>query len=195
MSTDVNHTSYTQDPAGNVYRNGHVILPAGVTPRVLDWRGTPLGTIDAPPGQYADALKFSGVTDLEVYMDAVYGGREDCLDVNAKCRGLIVHIAHAYPRGRYVATIKGASDRVHLSIDELHGKGKESDIDLGNHSDQARGRTRNVSIHIGKAPHRPRVTVKHAWDPVLTGVPMEVDDRLQGWFAHVWRVIKRLFRV
>lgn len=194
--SDRNLISFTGDDAGNIYcttaGGDRVLILAHDDPnRVINWRGTPSGTIRGGP-QYADSLKFSNVRNVTVYLDEVIGSAEDAVDINNRCRDLIVCISRVVTQGRYCATIKGQSDRVALIIGVLQGRGSESDFDLGNHSDQAKGRTKNVKIHVAVASHRPDVTIKHAWDPALSGVGFDVDDSLQGWFAHVWRFFKRI---
>lgn len=157
-----------------------------------------LGVIRPPDDSYADALKFSDCQHVIAWADEIHGGTEDCVDVNNRCHNVAVHARRYYPRGKYVITGKGESSDL-LFTGEIHGRGREADVDLGNHSDQAGGRTKGVRLGLTTADRRPiAVRVLHAWAPELLNAESqryEVDDRAQGWFAHVWRILKKLFGV
>jgi hypothetical protein len=162
--------------------NGKITLvdwrqPAGHNHRVIREAGdvTPLtehvGDIDADPAQWEDALKVSGCINLTVTANVVRGGREDVLDVNHS-RNCTVIIEDAYPRGNFVSTIKGESDGITFIVKRQHGHGKDVDYDLGNHSDQGDGNTRNVLIQADAFGEPVTVrTLRYAGKPQLKGGP------------------------
>jgi hypothetical protein len=86
---------------------------------------------------WSDTLKItSGCRDFTALVQEIWGGQEDCVDVNNKASIITVHCDAWRPQGKYLATIKGGSRSV-----ALHGNvmshGTEVDVDIGNWSDQS----------------------------------------------------------
>lgn len=103
-------------------------------------------TIQADPRLHADALKITNSTNGDVAAGEIYGGYEDCLDVNNRSRNVMVS-ADWYPAGKYVGTIKGGSENVKI-FGTLHGHGSEVDFDFGNISDQSSDVTRACVLSV-----------------------------------------------
>ena len=158
-----------------------------------------LSELVADPAVHADALKLSNCRVGIVNADRIVGGREDCIDIN---RGfdLTVAVGKLEPKGRFAVTIKGGADLITISA-ELYGHGKETDIDIGNWSDQSMARTKRVCLSIRTHDGSPvRVRVLHGWRPLIlnpTEQTYEIDDSKKGWFGFVfglWKRIERIFR-
>ena len=86
---------------------------------------------------WSDTVKItSGCCDFTLLAEEIWGGKEDCVDVNNKASIITVHCDAYRPQGKYLATIKGGSRSV-----ALHGNvmshGTEVDVDIGNWSDQS----------------------------------------------------------
>lgn len=142
---DQNFISITPD-------GDQVLVNGFVTPATPDQFGIRHIYLDQllPPDGTADTLKITGgISNLHVHVNRIHGGSEDCLDVNNKCRDVIVGDEKTVwvPRGKYVATIKGGSHRVEVR-GILVGHGKEVSVDLGNWSDQSNDRTEGVYINL-----------------------------------------------
>ena len=86
---------------------------------------------------YSDSLKLSKATDVLVSSCSITGGSEDCIDMNRYCSDITVSDCILKPRGKYGITIKGGTTRVTLKNLLFMTHGKETDIDLGNWSDQS----------------------------------------------------------
>lgn len=141
-----------------------------------------VGDIRFPNGEWSDALKVSGCINLSVRAGVVEGGTEDVLDVNhsQKCA---VSIEEAYPRGKYVLTCKGASQDITVTVRRQHGHGKEVDYDLGNHSDQGNGTTRNTGISANAFGEQISVRVLRSDKPRLDGGPFRwAFPRPDAWY-------------
>ena len=120
-----------------------------------------------PTPSWSDTVKItSGCADFKLTADAIYGGKEDCVDINNRCVGIEV-VANFHPQGKYVATIKGGVRGVLLK-GILNGHGKEVDIDLGNWSDQSSQKTQGVKLDLVAYDQSPvTVRVLNAEKPVL----------------------------
>lgn len=190
MSKDKNYLSLAGDGLGNIYRDG-VLLFAADVPGMREIRLGDL--VPDHPGEYADTLKLSGCVRLRVLVGKVLGGYEDCIDIN-HCTDIEVEIEEAVPCGDYVATIKGGSKNVSLTVWTQLGHGYETDYDLGNWSDQGHDRTTGVSLKVyprGKDVARCRIL--HAHEPTLNGLTKwEVSRTWRGIFWWVMDKLKRL---
>lgn len=143
---DVNLLSFNGDLAGNVWLNGVKIFDAsepGIRVYTIE------GDVDANPSQYADAVKFSGVRRLHVIVTGIiYGGAEDCVDVNNKCYQVtLVALGGFRARGNFVGTIKGGSKQITIR-GEVLSHGTEVDFDFGNHSDQSDDETQGIFLDV-----------------------------------------------
>ncbi len=170
--------------------------PEGHTHKLLrpkdDW--TPLfldlGPIEAPPG-WQDALKVSGAQFVDAVADYIVGGTEDCVDINHS-HSINLRTQTFRPMGRYVATIKGGSSNISIKFDDIIGKPKYVDFDLGNWSDQSKDRTSGVTITANQ-PQSRQYTARqlHAHRPTLNG-----NFKLESWkspyFYTVYSTLKKL---
>lgn len=153
----------------------------GQTNRILRQAGdyTPItesvGDIRFVPGTWDDSLKLSGCLNLTVNAVVVEGGAEDVLDVNRQCVNCTVNIADAYPRGNFVSTQKGQSDKITVNITRQHGHGKEVDHDYGNHSDQGNGYTKGCTLSAKEVTGEIITvrTLRYAGKPTLQGGPFK----------------------
>jgi hypothetical protein len=112
-----------------------------------------------PGPEIADTLKFtSRLTNFTVYLNTVYGGREDCVDVNNHSENLHIYAKLWVPQGKYLATIKGGSKFITLG-GKVRGHGKEVDVDIGNISDQSTKPTGPVYLNLTHEKGEP-ITVR-----------------------------------
>lgn len=118
---------------------------------------------------WSDSLKItSQCTDFTFLGKAIYGGQEDCVDMNNRCNNVRV-VAEFHPQGKYVATIKGGCTNIFLE-GTIYGKGKEVDVDIGNWSDQSTNPTTGVVLDVKKADGSPvYVRVLNGAAPTLKG--------------------------
>lgn len=156
----------------------------------------------ADPKIHSDALKVSACRNLAVAVHGtIYGGKEDCVDINNKCEGAHVYANLMVPQGRYVATIKGGSNGVWLS-GQIRGHGKEVDIDIGNVSDQSDNLTRKVYLDLTHedGPDEP-ITVRCIGGPrpILANEGLQkyelvfkVPGFWQSWLLKAWKQVKKL---
>lgn len=146
-------------------------------------------TLDAPPAAYDDALKFSNCTDVVVVDCTIRGGREDALDINRGKR-LIFQRCRFESRGRYACTVKGGVSDVTFE-DCTFTAGTETDVDLGNWSDQAPppARTREVKLYRCKRADGGLLRIRCLWadKPALKLTPAVV--------RRVHPVLLLLFRI
>jgi hypothetical protein len=118
-------------------------------------------TILANPTVHADAWKFSNCHDVTATGKAVFGGYEDCVDIN---RGSDLSIiADWFPeQSKQLATIKGGASDVHLS-GVVHGHAKGFDVETDNYSDQeVWKKTRKIRISLVSEDGSP-ITVRPFW--------------------------------
>ena len=149
---------------------------------------------DPPDGGHSDTIKFSGSSHISIqFHGALTGGREDCLDVNNGSHHISVFAETWVSGGRFVATLKGGSHDIythgHISIG-----GSETDIDLGNWSDQSAERTKFVMLNHTSSSGRVRVRVLNAWRPSFANPASNyrVSTSLKGLFYPLWALLKRV---
>ena len=144
------------------------------------------GNLVPPDDSYSDTLKFGGLShDGEVEAARIVGGREDCVDMN-NVRDIHVRAEVFEPRGRFLATIKGGSVGCQLS-GTVVGHGTETDVDLGNWSDQSRKITRGTRLCLLSAdgsPIRVRVLLSE-WPVILNAAQQRYSF---AWISsvHLW---------
>jgi hypothetical protein len=115
---------------------------------------------------YDDVLKFSNVKYAVVTKSDVWGGKEDCIDMNRNCSDICINDSYLFPRGKYGMTIKGGTKNVTLRNVTFLGHGKEADIDIGNWSDQSQEKTTNIKLIDVIASDGKPVRVRVLWgDP------------------------------
>ena len=120
---------------------------------------------------YSDSLKLSKATDVLVKSCSITGGSEDCIDMNRYCSDITVSDCILKPCGKYGITIKGGTTRVTLKNLLFMTHGKETDIDLGNWSDQSAEPVSSVVLeNITSLDGKPvRVRVLWAQKPKVLG--------------------------
>ncbi len=145
-----------------------------------------------------DVLKISGCTGVEFdHLQVVPVGvqREDAVDIMRFSRG--ISIKNALLRaGKYAVTIKGGSRDILLQnvrIERPSQGWEKVDIDLGNYSHNAQGRTTGVVLwNVTRSDGKPvRVRVGWADEPIVIGGNVEilrVQSRLLK--AYVWVKLK-----
>lgn len=112
---------------------------------------------------YDDVLKFSNVKYAVVTKSDVWGGKEDCIDMNRNCSDICINDSYLFPRGKYGMTIKGGTKNVTLRNVTFLGHGKEADIDIGNWSDQSQEKTTNIKLIDVIASDGKPVRVRVLW--------------------------------
>lgn len=146
---------------------------------------------------YAEGLKItSQARNITVYANKIIGGYEDCVDVNNRCQNITVIAGSFVPRGTYLATIKGGSRNI-----KLKGLVKKSadvvEVDGGNHSEQSREVTSDISLDLNFEDGRPiRIRSLNAKGWHLYGGPYKCVFRLWGpfraIFAYMYYLLKNL---
>ena len=115
--------------------------------------------VEHTPAAWSDTLKYStGLTDFVHRVGDVFGGKEDCIDVNNRCRNVAVYAKGLWSGGKYVATIKGGSTGTRITGRIVAG-GSEVDVDIGNWSDQSDQPTTGTVLCLTRTDGRP-VTVR-----------------------------------
>lgn len=116
------------------------------------------GVIAPPDGSYADSMKISDCDHGYVRATRIFGGTEDCIDVNNKCNDITVFADEWHSGGKYVCTIKGGSSNIMVG-GVIMKHGSEVDVDLGNRSDQSDNSTIGVTLNFSTRDGTP-VTVR-----------------------------------
>ncbi len=154
-----------------------------------------------PEGVWSDTIKFSNSSFIHVRVHGrLTGGREDCVDINNGSHDIRVEAEEWESGGLFVATVKGGSWNIML-VGKIVKHGRETDIDLGNWSDQNRERTRNVCLSL-TCDDAIKVRVLNAWEPVIfyddpdrAPQAYDINDRWKGIFLQVFIILKRLHLV
>lgn len=116
--------------------------------------------------EYSDILKFSKAEYVVVKNCEIWGGKEDCVDMNRYCRDICIKDTKLLPRGKYGVTIKGGSHNITLKDVTFYWHGTETDIDIGNWSDQSDEKTIRVRlVNVGSNDSKP-VKVRVLWGDV-----------------------------
>lgn len=101
-----------------------------------------------PGSEISDTLKCSSrLRDFTGRFGVVYGGKEDCIDINNRCERIYIEAQRWVPQGKYLATLKGGSRSIAIS-GEVEGHGSEVDIDIGNISDQSDNPTKDITLNL-----------------------------------------------
>ena len=146
--SDVNLYNYYEDSSGKTVTESILGLPS-TNPN------------------WSDTVKItSGCTGLILNAEAIYGGKEDCADTNNKATHCTVN-TQWHPQGKYLATIKGGCHAIGL-FGDVYAHGKETDVDLGNWSDQSQDVTTGTILGLWSKTGRPiRIRVLNATKPTL----------------------------
>lgn len=122
-----------------------------------------------PGPEISDTLKFStGLTSFYGRFPSVTSGTEDCIDVNNQCRVVNIVVDKLVFRGTMGVTIKGGSKDIRITAYDCEGHGKETDVDIGNWSDQSSEPTTGVMLDICRSDGEAvRVRVINGETPML----------------------------
>lgn len=122
-----------------------------------------------PGPEIADTLKFStGLTSFYGRFPSVTSGTEDCIDVNNLCRNITITADKLVFRGTMGVTIKGGSRNIRITAYNCEGHGKETDVDIGNWSDQSSEPTTGVMLDISRSDGElVRIRVINGTKPLL----------------------------
>lgn len=140
---------------------------------------------------FSDALKVSGIRRLKIKCGVIDARHciEDAIDINHS-EAVEIEVDTLYAAKRYCSTQKGASLDVKTTVRRQIGHGKETDYDLGNKSDQAKGRTRQISLDITTEDRSVvAVRVMHAHRPALLNKATQrykVNGWLKGWISYLF---------
>lgn len=150
-------------------------------------------TLNARDGEYADALKFSNVQGVVVDGEFIFGGYEDCIDINRGCMDMAFRNLRLSSGGLYVATIKGGSSNILFENITVAAHGKETDFDIGNWSDQNGNLTHHIYFKNIKSEDGKPVRVRVLW-----GADVHVLDNsnvkitvVPKFFVWVWRLLRK----
>lgn len=114
--------------------------------KTIDWTDREIGLPGAT--DYEDALKgTSQLTNFIGHFGVVYGGLENCLDLNNGCRAVSFQAESWISQGKYPFTIKGGCKHVRI-LGRLIGHGTEVDVDAGNWSDQSHEYVENWELGL-----------------------------------------------
>ncbi len=115
---------------------------------------------------WADTIKItSQCQNMVLHAEQVYGGQEDCVDINNRSQSVTVMAGEWIPQGKYLATIKGGAKSASLA-GRVVSHGSEVDVDLGNWSDQSQEITGTTILDLQPTDGKPiTVRVLHAVKP------------------------------
>lgn len=117
------------------------------------------------PSIYNDILKFSGAANVSLLNGVVVAqGKEDSVDMNRFCTNITLQgdFGMGNVQGNSAFTIKGGSKDIQL-FGTIHNRNKETDVDIGNWSDQTYDESTNISVHVNHADGKPvRVRIGRA---------------------------------
>lgn len=138
--------------------------------------GLTLPSNDVNPNDFSDILKLSNASNIIVKDCYIFGGKEDCVDMNRGCNNILIENTKVKSNGLYCFTIKGGTKNVTLKDIVIENHGKEVDIDLGNWSDQSNELTTNIVLDNVKCLNGDSVTVRVLWadTPTVIGGNVKV---------------------
>lgn len=144
---------------------------------------------------YDDILKLSHATNTKILSCIIYGGKEDCIDLNRYCNNILIQDTILYPFGNYVCTIKGGTSNVTLKNIILKNRGKETDIDIGNWSDQSNELTTNIILDNVTCYDGSPVRVRVLWGtrPTVIGGNVKVTV-VPKWVVAIYRFFRGLIK-
>lgn len=159
------------------------------------------GPIVAGP-EFSDAVKItSRIENFTLHLAPVFGGKEDCVDINDHSFNVAVDSELWVPRGKYLATIKGGSSEIILT-GKVRGHGSVVDVDIGNIADQSDDPTGPVYIALEHEDGDP-ITVR-----IINGCKVEflnptsqkykvvlnLRQPFGSWFSKIYKFFKRVFK-
>ena len=142
--------------------------------------------------EYSDIFKLSHATNIVLKNSSITGGKEDCIDMNRYCEHVLIDDVSLHSCGNYCVTIKGGSRNIILRNITIEAHGAETDIDLGNWSDQSNHLTTNVFLEnvLSKDGEPVKVRVLWADPPTVIGgnVTVKVVPR---WLVAIYRFLRK----
>lgn len=155
--------------------------------------GIKFPSIDINALDYDDILKISRSNNVVIKKCNIFGGREDCVDMNNYCSNILIEDVKVHSGGKYCFTIKGGSRDITLKDIVVEGHGKEVDIDIGNWSDQSSELTTNVILENVTSLNGTPVTVRVLWadKPTIIGgnIKLKVIPKI---FVRIYRFLRSL---
>jgi len=98
------------------------------------------------PRQYNDILKFSNAKDCAAKNCIIFGGSEDCIDINRNCDGIHILNCRLSPYGKQGITIKGGVKNVTIEKVVFTTTPTNVEIELGNYSEQSDEPPTNIQL-------------------------------------------------
>lgn len=185
--SDKNFYNISGDDTGNVWVNDTQVFWASQP----GMRELTVPDLIVPDEGFSDALKVSGIRRLIIRCGKIDARHciEDAIDINHS-EAVEIHVEELHAAKRYCTTTKGASLGIKIVVKQQIGHGKETDHDLGNKSDQGKGRTRQVALDITTADRSVvAVRVMHAHRPELLNKATQrykVNGWLKGWISYLF---------
>jgi hypothetical protein len=87
--------------------------------------------------QYSDILKFSHARNCIVKDCIIWGGKEDCVDMNRYCDAITFEDCTFITFGSQHITIKGGSKNIYFKNCRFAGRPENVEVELGNYSEQS----------------------------------------------------------
>jgi len=134
---------------------------------------------------YADLLKFSNRQNVIIRNCIVYGGKEDCVDINRLCKNICFFKCRFIIQGARAITIKASGEIGFLDC-VIAGHGKNHDIQLGNYTHTGNIKTYNIHIeNVTSEDGKPVVVnVMNSQKPKVIGGNIKVTVM----FAPFWKI-------
>ena len=131
---------------------------------------------DVNPLEYSDIVKLSYATNITIKGCTIHGGKEDCIDMNRYCDNILVEDTYLESNGSYCMTIKGGTKNVVIKNVTITNHGRETDIDLGNWSDQSSELTTKITLENVCSEDGSPVRVRVLWadKPTVIGGNVKV---------------------
>lgn len=145
------------------------------------------------PLDYSDIVKLSNASNITLKDCTIHGGKEDCIDMNRNCNSVIIENTFLESNGNYCITIKGGTKNVTIKNVTITNHGKETDIDLGNWSDQSSELTTNITLDnvVSEDGFPVKVRVLWADKPTVIGGNVKVTV-IPKCLVKVYRFLRKL---
>jgi hypothetical protein len=144
------------------------------------------------PEEYSDIVKLSNAKNITIKNCFIKGGQEDCIDMNRYCENVLVEDTNVSSGGLYCFTIKGGTKNVTLKNVVVGIHGHETDIDLGNWSDQSSELTTGVVLDNVKSVDGKPVRVRVLWADKPTVINSNVKVCVvPKWMVAIYRFLRK----
>lgn len=143
---------------------------------------------------YSDTLKLSHAKYITVKCCYITGGKEDCIDINRMCENILIEDTTLFSGGSYCVTIKGGSKNITLKNVTIDGHGKETDIDIGNWSDQSSELTTGVVLDNVQSRSGEPVKVRVLWanKPIIINNSNVSVTTIPKCLVSIYRFLRKL---